>query len=128
MAKIEGTPNFSTIQADPNIHEFHTVEYGDSLWSIASMYYGNPFYWPNIYKNNTNMIKFFHSITNDNPVKEFNDGFVDIYKIVSPGIVYFIGNKYIIMRCPEIEAHLYRSLSKLKIVTKMYLRTLVLFI
>lgn len=65
----------------------------------------------NIYKNNTNMIKFFHSITNDNPVKEFNDGFVDIYKIVSPGIVYFIGNKYIIMRCPEIEAHLYRSLS-----------------
>ena len=31
--------------------------------------------------------------------------------ITSPGIVYFIGNKYIIMRCPEIEEHLYRSLS-----------------
>ena len=35
----------------------------------------------------------------------------DIYIITSPGIVYFIGNKYIIMRCPEIEEHLYRSLS-----------------
>jgi len=35
----------------------------------------------------------------------------DIYVITSPGIVYFIGNKYIIMRCPEIEEHLYRSLS-----------------
>jgi len=33
------------------------------------------------------------------------------YIITSPGIVYFIGNKYIIMRCPEIEEHLYRSLS-----------------
>ena len=56
VANIEGTSNFSTIQADSNIHEFHTVEYGDSLWSIASMYYGNPFYWPNIYKNNTDKI------------------------------------------------------------------------
>ena len=35
----------------------------------------------------------------------------DKYIITSPGIVYFIGNKYIIMRCPEIEEHLYRSLS-----------------
>ena len=26
-------------------------------------------------------------------------------------MVYFIGNKYIILRCPEIEEHLYRSLS-----------------
>jgi hypothetical protein len=33
------------------------------------------------------------------------------YIITSPGIVYFIGNKYIILRCPEIEEHLYRSLS-----------------
>ena len=56
VANIEGTSNFSTIQADSNIHEFHTVEYGDSLWSIASMHYGNPFYWPNIYKNNTGKI------------------------------------------------------------------------
>ena len=33
------------------------------------------------------------------------------YIITSPGMVYFIGNKYIILRCPEIEEHLYRSLS-----------------
>ena len=64
-----------------------------------------------IYRYNDNMIKIFHSIVNDKQVKEFNDGKVDIYKIVSPGIVYFIGNKYIIMKCPEIEAHLYGSLS-----------------
>ena len=56
VAKIEGTSNFSTIQANPNIHKYHTVEYGDSLWSIALMHYGNPFYWPNIYKNNTDKI------------------------------------------------------------------------
>ena len=47
--------------------------------------------------------KIFHSILNDDKVKEFNNSFVDIYKITSPGIVYFIGNKYIILRCPEIE-------------------------
>jgi hypothetical protein len=33
------------------------------------------------------------------------------YIITSPGIVYFMGQKYIILRCPEIEEHLYRSLS-----------------
>lgn len=64
-----------------------------------------------IYRYNDNMIKIFHSVVNDDQVKEFNDGKVDIYKIVSPGIVYFIGNKYIVMKCPEIEAHLYGSLS-----------------
>jgi hypothetical protein len=36
---------------------------------------------------------------------------INKYIITSPGIVYFIGNKYIILRCPEIEEHLYRSLS-----------------
>jgi len=61
--------------------------------------------------NNDNMVKIFHSVINDNPVKYFNDGKVDIYKIVSPGIIYFIGNKYIVMKCPEIEEHLYGSLS-----------------
>ena len=56
VANIEGTSNFSTIQTDLNIDEYHTVKYGDSLWSIALMHYGNPFYWPNIYKNNTDKI------------------------------------------------------------------------
>jgi hypothetical protein len=31
--------------------------------------------------------------------------------VISPGIMYFMGHKYIILRCPEIEEHLYRSLS-----------------
>lgn len=61
--------------------------------------------------NNDNMVKIFHSVLNDNQVKYFDDGKVDIYKIVSPGIIYFIGNKYIVMKCPEIEEHLYGSLS-----------------
>jgi hypothetical protein len=34
--------------------------------------------------------------------------------IISPGIMYFMGHKYIILRCPEIEEHLYRSLSYAK--------------
>jgi len=40
-----------------------------------------------------------------------NNVITNKYIITSPGIVYFIGNKYIILRCPEIEEHLYRSLS-----------------
>jgi|TARA_B100001559_G_scaffold287909_1_gene265211 hypothetical protein len=56
VAKIEGTSNFSTIQSNAKTFEYHTVNYGDSLWSISLIYYGNPFYWPNIYKNNTNKI------------------------------------------------------------------------
>lgn len=64
-----------------------------------------------IYKYNDNMIKMYHSVINDEQVKEFNNIKVDIYKVVSPGIVYFIGNKYIVMKCPEIEEHLYGSLS-----------------
>lgn len=71
----------------------------------------NRYIYKDIYRYNDNMIKIFHSVVNDNQVKEFNDGKVDIYKIVSPGIVYFIGNKYIVMKCPEIEEHLYGSLS-----------------
>ena len=64
------------------------------------------------YVNNNIMSKMFHSILNDDKVvQNNNDSFDDIYKVTSPGIVYFIGNKYIIMRCPEIEEHLYRSLS-----------------
>jgi len=31
--------------------------------------------------------------------------------IISPGIVYFMGYKYIVLRCNEIEEHLFRSLS-----------------
>ena len=56
VAKIEGKSSFSSIQPSIDTYEYHTVKYVDSLWSISSIYYGNPFYWPNIYKNNTNKI------------------------------------------------------------------------
>lgn len=52
--------------------------------------------------NNKNFNKFYHSIYNDNTNKE---------NIISPGIIYLIGSKYIILKCPEIEEHLYGSLS-----------------
>jgi hypothetical protein len=48
---------------------------------------------------------FYHSIYN-NTNNNFN--------IISPGIVYLIGSKYILLRCPEIEQHLYGSLSYTK--------------
>jgi len=33
------------------------------------------------------------------------------YRINSPGMMYLLGFKYLILKCPEIEEHLYRSLS-----------------
>jgi len=74
----------------------------------------NRYAYKKIYDNSI-MNKIFHSILNNNQNKEFNSVNVDKYIIISPGIVYFIGNKYIIMRCPEIEEHLYRSLSYSKV-------------
>ena len=56
---------------------------------------------------NTNKIniyeKFYHSIK-----------IIDKYRIIAPGIVYLIGYDYIILKCPEIEEHLYGSLSYTK--------------
>lgn len=46
--------------------------------------------------------KFFHSIYNSDS---------SYYEIVAPGILYLIGTDYVILRCPEIEKHLYGSLS-----------------
>ena len=53
---IEGTRNFSSIQADSNPVQYHTVVYGDSLWDISHKYYNDPYVWPNIFKNNQNKI------------------------------------------------------------------------
>jgi len=58
-------------------------------------------YIDNYNKEDLKFKKMFHSI-----YKESNGNI-----IISPGIVYFMGYKYIILRCPEIEEHLYRSLS-----------------
>ena len=55
--------------------------------------------------SDSGLIKMFYSRKNNNTEKNSK------YIITSPGVVYFIGNKYIILRCPEIEEHLYRSLS-----------------
>ena len=56
------------------------------------------------YKNldNTIFLQLFHSLY---------DNINTNYFIKSPGSVYFIGEKYVVVRCPEIEEHLYRSLS-----------------
>lgn len=51
--------------------------------------------------------KIYHSF------KETNNG-IDRHLIYSPGMIYLLNNKYIILRCYEIEEHLYRSLSYTK--------------
>tara|TARA_B100001063_G_scaffold48794_1_gene42707 strand:+ start:66 stop:467 length:402 start_codon:yes stop_codon:yes gene_type:complete len=56
VAKIEGTTSFSSKKPSTDAHYYHTVKYGDSLWSISSLYYENPLYWPDIYKHNTDKI------------------------------------------------------------------------
>ena len=54
------------------------------------------------YKDKPQFEKMYHSTFNN--ISQQNI-------IISPGIMYFMGHKYIILRCPEIEEHLYRSLS-----------------
>ena len=53
---IEGFTKFSSIKADNNPVQYHTVVYGDSLWDISYKYYDDPYVWPNIFKNNQNKI------------------------------------------------------------------------
>ena len=36
------------------------------------------------------------------------------HQIISPGMLYLLNDKYILLRCPEIENHLYRSLAYTK--------------
>lgn len=45
--------------------------------------------------------KLYHSVSQSNI----------LHTIYSPGMMYLISYKYLILRCPEIEEHLYRSLS-----------------
>ena len=69
----------------------------------------------NIYNSNSEMLKMFHSVYNNiNEKRVIDTAIYDNYKITSPGIVYLIGNKYILLRCPEIEEHLFASLSYTK--------------
>jgi len=64
--------------------------------------YSNNYTYLNINKINI-YEKFYHSIKIDNK-----------YRIIALGIVYLIGSEYIILKCPEIEEHLYGSLSYTK--------------
>ena len=54
------------------------------------------------YEGNEKFLRFYHSYLNS---KTGN------YEITSPGIVFFIGEKYIVLRSPEIEEHAYGSLA-----------------
>ena len=74
----------------------------------------NRYIYKNVYSKNGELDKMFQSRQRTVKDKYYNNELSinsDKYIITSPGIVYFIGNKYIILRCPEIEEHLYRSLS-----------------
>ncbi|MDB4613978.1 hypothetical protein OAH43_00440 [bacterium] len=64
----------------------------------------NNYSYLNINKINT-YEKFYHSIK----IIDSNKN-----RIIAPGIVYLIGSEYIILKCPEIEEHLYGSLSYTK--------------
>lgn len=54
------------------------------------------------YEGNARFLRIYHSYFN---TKTGN------YEITSPGIVFFIGEKYIVLRSPEIEEHAYGSLA-----------------
>jgi len=53
------------------------------------------------YEGYIDFLKTYHSLYNPN---------TGLYEITSPGIVFFIGEKYIIIRSPEIEEHAFGSL------------------
>jgi len=54
------------------------------------------------YERKLDFLKIYHSFYNKK---------LDRYEITAPGIVFFIGEKYITLRCPEIEEHAYGSLA-----------------
>lgn len=54
------------------------------------------------YSTNENFRKIYHSVYSTVDQK---------HRIVSPGIIYLVGNRYLLLRCPEIEQHLFSSLS-----------------
>jgi hypothetical protein len=79
--------------------------------SINPDYINDRYQYKAIYNKNPNMYKMFHSILNKTLTKVINTIEYDKNLITSPGIVYLIGNKYIVLKCPEIEEHLFGSLS-----------------
>ena len=56
------------------------------------------------YNDNFGLEKLYHSVQNTVDANNF-------HTIYAPGMMYLLGNKYIVLKCPEIEQHMYRSLS-----------------
>lgn len=56
----------------------------------------------NSYNGNPQLLKMYHSILN--PIS-------GLYEITTPGIVFLIGEKYIVIRSPEIEEHAFGSMA-----------------
>ena len=79
--------------------------------SINPLYINDRYQYKSIYNTDRRMYKMFHSIINTKLTKVIDNIEFDKNIITSPGIVYLIGNKYIVLKCPEIEEHLFGYLS-----------------
>ena len=87
----------------------------DLLANSIPEYINIRYEYKDVYNSNSLMSKMFHSVKNLDNIKIIpSKGAYDMYKITPPGVIYLIGNKYILLRCPEIEEHIFGSLSYTK--------------
>lgn len=74
---------------------------GFDLYTNADQINASKYAYNTLYNNKEGFQKLFHST-----LDEFGNHYLE-----APGMMYLIGFKYIVLKCPEIEQHLYRSLS-----------------